>query len=425
MNVAVVGAGWSGLAAAVTLVGRGHAVTVYEAARTPGGRARRLSVRELALDNGQHILLGAYAETLRLMREVGADADRLLLRLPLELRLSPGFRLRAPRLPAPLHAVAALIGSRGLSWGERFAAARMVRALQAAGYRTGAAETVSALLDRHAQPPVVRECLWEPLCIAALNTPPSVAAAQVFACVLRDSLGARRDASDLLLPRADLGALFPEPATRWLAARGSTVRTGVAVRAITPAGTSFRLDADPRRDYDAVVIAVAPQHAAALTARFPALEQVRASLASFAYEPIHTCYLQYDHAALPFPMLGLRGAWAQWVFDRGLLGGAPGLLAAVVSAAEPPAGMSHAEVAARIDAEVRARVPDIGTVQWSQVVAERRATFRCTPGLERPRNATRVARLALAGDYTASEYPATLESAVRSGIAAASAIEAR
>jgi squalene-associated FAD-dependent desaturase len=423
MNVAVVGAGWSGLAAAVTLVERGHAVTVFEAARTPGGRARGLRVRELDLDNGQHILLGAYADTLRIMRAVGADPDRLLLRLPLELRLAPGFRLRAPRLPAPLHAAAALAGASGLAWRERLAAVRLVRALQAAGYRVGAAETVTGLLDRHAQPPAVRECLWEPLCIAALNTPPEVAAAQVFASVLRDSLGARRAASDLLLPRADLGALFPDPAVRWLAARGSVVRIGAAVRAITPAGPQFRLDADPQRDYDAVVIAVAPQHAAALTVGFPALEPVRALLAAFAYEPIHTCYLQYDRAALPFPMLGLRGAWAQWAFDRGALGGAPGLLAAVVSAAEPPEGMPHAQIAARVDAEIRARVPGIGTLQWSQVVAERRATFRCSPGLARPQNATPVTRLVLAGDYTASEYPATLESAIRSGIGAAGAVE--
>jgi squalene-associated FAD-dependent desaturase len=425
MHVAVVGAGWSGLAAAVTLVEHGHAVTVFEAARTPGGRARRLRVRELDLDNGQHILLGAYAETLRLMRTVDADPDRLLLRLPLELQLAPGFRLRAPRLPAPLHAAAALASARGLAWRERLAAARMVRALRGDGYRVDAAETVTGLLDRHAQPPAVRECLWEPLCIAALNTPPARASAQVFASVLRDSLGASRAASDLLLPRADLGALFPDPAVRWLEGRGIAVRTGAPVRAITPAGARFRLDADPQRDYDAVVIAVAPQHAAALTSGFPELEPVRAALAAFGFEPIHTCYLQYDRAALPFPMLGLRGAWSQWVFDRGLLGGAPGLLAAVVSAAEPPEAMSHDEVAARIDAEIRARVPGIGTLQWSQVVAERRATFRCTPALARPANATPLARLVLAGDYTASEYPATLESAIRSGIGAARALETR
>jgi squalene-associated FAD-dependent desaturase len=392
---------------------------VFEAARTLGGRARRLRLQGLDLDNGQHILIGAYAETLRMMRVVGADPDRLLARLPLELRIDPGFRMRAPRLPAPLHAAVALATARGLKWSERRAAVRFVRALQRDAYRVPADDTVDALLARYAQPPAVRECLWEPLCIAALNTPAAVASAQVFANVLRDSLGARRDASDLLLPCADLGVLFPDPAARFVEQRGGRVRMGAAVRSIAPADGRFLLDAEPRERNDAVVLAVAPQHAPALMAGIDALDDTRGIVERLAYEPIHTCYLQYDRAALPVPMLGLRNAWCQWVFDRQRLGGAPGLLAAVVSAVQPPDGLDQDGIAARIDAEIRERVPGIGTLQWARVVAERRATFRCEPGIERPSNETPVPRLVLAGDYTASDYPATLEAAIRSGLAAA------
>lgn len=419
MSVAVVGGGWSGLAAAVSLARAGRPVTVFEASRTLGGRARRLRLQGLDLDNGQHILIGAYVETLRLMRAVGADPERLLLRLPLELRLEPGFRMHAPHLPAPLHAALALARARGLTWTERAAAARLVRGLRRVGYRLNTDQTVAALLDAFAQPPAVRECLWEPLCIAALNTPASRASAQVFAHVLRDSLGARREASDLLLPRADLGTLFPDAAARWLEAHGGRIRFGAAVRRIVPATGGFRVDADADRLYDAVVLAVAPQHAAALMAGIPALHMAQATIAALEYEPIHTCYLQYDRAALPAPMLGLRGAWTHWVFDRGQLAGTPGLLTGVVSASEPPESMSQEDIAARVDAEIRERVAGIGVVQWARVVAERRATFRCTPGLTRPHNATPVERFVLAGDYTASDYPGTLESAVRSGVAAA------
>ena len=107
-RVAVVGAGWAGLAAAATLAERGHPVTVFEASRSLGGRARRVTIDGVDLDNGQHILIGAYAEALRLMRLVGADPERLLVRLPLELRYASGFHLRAPPLPAPLHLLAGL-----------------------------------------------------------------------------------------------------------------------------------------------------------------------------------------------------------------------------------------------------------------------------------------------------------------------------
>jgi squalene-associated FAD-dependent desaturase len=418
MSVAVVGGGWAGLAAAVTLAQAGRQVTVLEAARTLGGRARRLRLQGLDLDNGQHILIGAYAETLRLMRMVGADPDRLLLRLPLELRLEPGFRLRAPHLPAPLHAAFALALARGLDWNDRRAAARLMRALRATAYRLDADITVAALLARHAQTATLRECLWEPLCVAALNTPAANASAQVFAHVLRDSLGARRAASDLLLPCVDLGKLFPDAAARWLAARGMRLRCGAAVRRIVAGAAGFRLDAD-NAEYEAVVLAVAPQHAAALLAELPALAATRAAIDALEYEPIHTCYLQYDRAALPAPMLGLRGTWTQWVFDRGRLGGQAGLLAGVASAAAPPESMSQEDVAARVDAEVRSRVAGLGALLWSRVVAERRATFRCTPALERPGNATPQPGLVLAGDYTASGYPGTLEAAIRSGVAAA------
>jgi len=327
MTIAVVGGGWSGMAAALTLAERGARVTVFEAARTLGGRARRLPLQGLDLDNGQHILLGAYAESLRLMRLAGVDPERVLLRLPLELRLEPGFRLKAPRLPAPLHVAVALVRAAGLDWRDRRAAVRFVRMLQQRGYRLAADQPLAALLERHAQPARVRECLWEPLCIAALNTPVGQASAQVFANVLRDSLGAQRSASDLLLPRADLGTLFPDAAARRLESRGGVVRLGTPVRRIAAASSGFTLDADPAESYAGVVVAVAPQHAAALLASWPTLARLRAEIDALEYEPIYTCYLQYDRAALPFPMLGLRGAMTQWLFDRGRLGGPPHLLA--------------------------------------------------------------------------------------------------
>src|SRR5690606_6589473 len=150
-----------------------HRVTVYEASRTPGGRARRLDHPDFEhpLDNGQHILLGAYTETLALMRRLGCDPGAGLLRTPLHLESADGtFRLRAPRLPGPLHALAALLGARGLAIADKRAILAMMAELRRGGWQVPADRTVQALLERHAQPQAPRRLLWVPLCLAALNT---------------------------------------------------------------------------------------------------------------------------------------------------------------------------------------------------------------------------------------------------------------
>lgn len=418
-RVAIVGAGWAGLAAAVTLVQRGIPVVVFEAARTPGGRARRIATRGVELDNGQHVLIGAYTETLRLMESVGVDPARALARGALDLRTDSGFRLKAPPLPAPFHLLCGLASASGLGIGDRLRAARFVMRLRRAGFVLGRDESVARLLAREGQTAAARANLWEPLCVAALNTPPDRASAQVFANVLRDTLGAARQASDLLLPRVELGALFPEPAARYVAARGGEVRLGAAVRAIDPSGARFRLDRDDA-SFSHVIVACAPHHAAALLRGFAALAPARAALDALEYEPIYTCYLQYPSGVrLPAPMFGFTRGLLQWGFDRGALGGPPGLVAAVVSATGPHQSVERTALAQRLHGELAAAVPGLPQPVWTRLIVEKRATFSCRPGLTRPANATAVPRLFLAGDYTASDYPATLESAVRSGVAAA------
>ena len=218
MNVAVIGGGYAGMAAAVELASRGVPVTVFEAAPALGGRARRVTVNDTALDNGLHILIGAYSETLRLIDKVAPKRDSFL-RLPLDLQIHNQFHLRAPKLPAPLHVAWALFTAKGLSFEHKRAAARFMNAMKACAYRLPQDCTVEALLAENQQPIVLIEYLWAPLCVAALNTPMQRALAQVFLNVLRDSLGAGRAASDLLLARTDLTALFPKPAAEYVRAQ--------------------------------------------------------------------------------------------------------------------------------------------------------------------------------------------------------------
>jgi squalene-associated FAD-dependent desaturase len=393
-------------------------VTVFEASRSLGGRARRVSVDGVDLDNGQHLLVGAYRETLRLMRLVGADPDELFLRLPLELRYADGFHLRAPRLPYPLNLLFALLRAKGLDLAQGFAALRFTVSLRARDFRIGPDRSVARLLDEHSQTGALRTRVWEPLCVSALNTPVERASAQIFANVLRDGLTGSRAASDLLIARTDLGRIFPEPAAEYVKARGGMIELGVSVRRIARVPGGFRLN--DAQVFSSVVIACGPHQAGPLLVQLPELAEALSRISAFSYEPIVTCYLQFPETVLlPAPMLGSSGGIAQWVFDRGQLGGPKGLLAAVISASGAHDALTKEALVSRIEAELRTALGALPAPRWSQVITEKRATFSCTPGLERPEETTPVRGLLLAGDYVASEYPGTLEAAVRSGVAAA------
>ena len=440
LRVAVAGGGWAGCAAALDLTRQGYHVTLFEAARILGGRARGVDVRGLALDNGQHILLGAYRDCLRLMQQVGVDLDTALLRLPVQMRYpdnGDGMDFVAPRLPAPLHLVLALLRARGLARADKLALARLNSAAKWMGWKLNDDCSVSELLERFDQTPRLIRLMWRPLCIAALNTPPERASANVFLAVLRDSLGARRRAaSDMLLPRLAMGALFPEPAGAWLENHGGAVRLGVKVAAVAQDGDGWRLaltgaGGAVEERFDAVVLATPALQSAALLAPLPGMAALATQLAGFDYEPIVTCYLQYAPATrldLPFYALEddpAKGRWGQFVFDRGQLDASQcGLLAVVVSAAGDAGDLSREDLAAAIGAQLAHDLqrPGLANPAWTQVITEKRATFSCTPGLARPDVNTPHPGLVLAGDYTASDYPATLETAVRSGLAAATAI---
>ncbi len=421
MKVAVIGGGYAGMAAAATLAERRVPITVFEAARTLGGRARRVEHGGLALDNGLHILIGAYSELLRLVELVGENPAHLFLRTPLTWQIQNQLFLRAANLPAPLHLLAALLTSRGLALGERLGALRFMLRMRRRDYRLTHDVSVAELLDQEEQKGRARHLLWRPLCLSALNTAPEAASAQVFLHVLRDGLGAKRGASDLLLPRVDLSALFPEPAARYVEARGGHVLTGERVTAIDSDDGGYVIEtAGGRHAFTHVICALPPYRVNAFLVGITALAEITETIDRMTYQPIYSVYLGFpEHVHLSTPMLGFDSDFLQWAFDRGALCGQHGVIGLVISAEGAHESLPHHELAQLCYQELQQQLGPMPVPMWHRVIAEKRATFACRPDLERPPAATPLRDFYLAGDYVTSDYPATLEAAVRSGAGAA------
>lgn len=411
-RLAVVGGGWAGLAAAVRATQAGYAVTVFETARVWGGRARSDPGAGDALDNGQHILIGAYRQTLALLTTVGVDPARVFHRMPLTLRFSDGRGLRLGAGSTLLALARAVFGAQGWTWTDRASllagAARWARE----GFRCPADWTVDQLCTGIT--PAVRRDLIDPLCVAALNTPAGSASAQVFLTVLHDALLGERGSSDMLLPRVPLDQVMPAPAYAWLANHGADLRSGHRVKRLERSPDGWSVDGE---SFNKVVLSCSLAEACRLV---EAIEPIWAAGGrDLEYEPIITVYLRAAKARLAAPILALTEGPddpAQFAVDHGAIGGAPGRLAFVISGAARWVGLgnertSHFVVrqAHRLDASLSQQALEIEAVR-----AERRATFRCVPGLSRPQPWV-APGLVAAGDYIEGPYPATLEGAVRSG----------
>jgi squalene-associated FAD-dependent desaturase len=436
-RVVVVGGGWAGCSAAAHLAAAGVSVVLLEASRELGGRARRLELEFGSechvLDNGQHLMIGAYTEVAALLRLIGVPLDSVVERRPFELRYADGFRMQAAQLPAPWHLVWALLTARGLDLRERAAMAGLLRSLKRSHWRIDADCELAGWLEARGQGPRVVTRVWRPLAIAALNTPIERASAQMFANVLRDSLGAASEASELWLARANLSAILPDAAERFVQERG-VVRRGARVERISRENGTFTLAIRSADDLeavkaDAVVYAAPPgqlRHAAAgLTRLAPVIERVE----RFSFEPIATVYLKYSDprltsARLPRHFTALvedneHQGYGQWAFDRGAFEPANrGVVSVVISASgkhiEEPIESLAAGVARQLTVQLGLPAP-----MAARGIIEKRATLAAVPGLVRPPNATGVPGFVLAGDWTESEYPSTLETAVRSGREAA------
>jgi uncharacterized protein with NAD-binding domain and iron-sulfur cluster len=457
-DVLVLGGGFAGLSAAVRLAQRGARVTVLEARPRLGGRATAYRDARTGewVDNGQHILLGCYHETLRFLDAIGA-ADRVTRQPRMEVAfVDPEGRpstLTCPNLPSPMHLLGGLVRWRALRLRDRLAALRMAFPLRRAMHLAAAAvsdgdggngrdgrpaasrdvrpgEIVEDWLIRHGQTARLREMLWDPLAIAALNQEPSHAEARYFSRVLGQMLASGVEGSTIVTPARPLHEIYAEPARAWLEAHGAQVRTGAPATLVVTDGRVARVDAGGTSFRADAVVAAVPWHAlpTVLTGDVAPLQAVIESAARTAASPIVTVNLWVDGPVLGVPFVGLPGRHIQWVFDkRAILGRGASHLSLVCSAADQVMGRSNDSLIELAVREVSAALPQVrqSRVTDANVVRERRATFSLAPGQPgRPPVTTAVKGLFLAGDWIDTGLPGTIESAVASGHRAADCLEA-
>ncbi len=297
--VLVVGGGWAGLSAALTLCRHKVPVVLVESARQLGGRARSVRSDKRILDNGQHLVIGAYQSLLTLMQQIGVDIDAVFERLPLTLQLYRNNKLslkfKAPVLPAPFHLLGALGSARGLSPRERLQALRFSRNVIHLNVTAAEDFSVQTLLQDHGQPPGLVRKLWEPLCLASLNTPIDLASARLFTRVLQTLFAGSRPDSDLLIPCQELNALLPRPACEFLESRGAGVELGQRVTGLDIDAQGIRGAILGERRVAATQVILATPHSVTrrLLSRHPALQPLAAKLGELGHEPIATLYLQY------------------------------------------------------------------------------------------------------------------------------------
>jgi hydroxysqualene dehydroxylase len=426
----VIGAGWSGLACAVEAAQRPVAVTLVDAAPAIGGRARRVDLpigdRDFAVDNGQHLLLGACTETIALMRRLGVDPDDALLSVPFTIRYPDGWQLAAARTPAPVHLALGLALARRLPWRDRLALAAWVARQNHHHWQVETDRPVAAVLAGQSDALVRR--LWRPLCIAAMNAEPEQASSRMFLNLLRLTLGGSEADSRLLLTRRDLSATMPEAALRYLTRNGATIQLRQPALGLVRSGSGWNVMLREQALYaDRVVLAVPADSAARLleSASIEALRPAIAQLRGLQYEPIATVYLRYApdtrlpatvYALLDDPAAGRPG---QWVFDRGRIDAShQGTLSVVIGAPALRIERDRAQLCQAADRQLRDEFglpPSIA----QNIVIERRATLLPVVGLQRPPSRLAVPGLYLAGDIADSPFPSTLEGSVRAGLEAA------
>ena len=425
MKVVIVGGGWAGLTAAVQLIKNNISVSVLEASRQLGGRARLIKFGKNRLDNGQHIMLGAYKNLLHLLKDINVREAQVLKRLPLDLKLlgknETCFQLRTGNLPAPAHLLTGLLSARGFSLMDRATVLRAIVSMRLAGFNIEPDIPLQEYLNHLGQTKKAIQYLWQPLCISILNTPIETASTEIFLKVIRDAFFGNKSDSEMLLPVNNLGACFPDPAMDYIEQNNGNIQLGSRVDSLKISNNSITgvVSNNKILKADNVILATAPEHAVKLINSIKVLDPVTAMLEKLESLPITTLYLRYDEpVSLNRDFVGFTDCHTQWLFDRDRLTGDTGILAAVISGPGEHMKMTIEELTEVITKEISDHYPMFPAPIATKLIREKKATIASSVGINKHRikNESPVKGLWFAGDYTDTGYPSTLEGAVRSGL---------
>jgi len=417
-RIAVVGAGLAGLSAALELQERGYHVEIFERSRLLGGRATSFEVGGREIDNGQHVFLHCCDRFIGFVERVGmghALREQPRFEALVLARDGTRSRLRAAPLPAPLHLLASFAGYAHLDVGGRL---RVARALASAALirRTDSQLTFAQWLERNGQDDATRRAFWDPFFIPALNASfDRVSAADALFVIstafLRDASAARFGFSTVPLAHVAAAA----------ARRIGTVHLSTAVLAmeVDDRGVELRLPDDRRARFDGVVLAVSPRATEKLLAS-PQQFGVNA-LETYDPYPIVDVHLWHDRGALGFDFAAVLDSPLQWIFEKD-----EGYVCCSISAAGDVLTVPTAELERLAWQELCAFLPALqdGKVVRAAATRNPEATYLPRPGAPRTRQRTSSPRVAIAGSWTDTGWPDTMEAAVRSGAAAAEAIHA-
>jgi squalene-associated FAD-dependent desaturase len=440
-EVLIIGGGLAGLAAGVALAEAGRRVRLLEQKPYLGGRAR--SFRDAAtgsvVDNGQHLFMGCYHSTLKFLGAIGTS-DTVTFDPQLHVRFLDADKklteLRCPSLPSPWHLLAGVFFSNSFTFGEKMDVLRMGRALRSA---KGAADTHGALehltveqwLSGLGQRESLRRNFWDLLCIAAMNEDPQITSAMLFHRVLRLALFNSPLDSRLGIPRKGLSDCYTDAAARAITSRGGRVELRRDARALLISSGECRgvKLVDGSAIGARTVLSAVPWHV--LPRLFP--ENTMGSSSFFSRilnlhpAPIISLYFWFDRPVTDLEFMGLRGTTIQWLFNKGkILGNGENYVSLVLSGAHDHVARSKEDLRDTALRELRSLLPGMrdARLMHSLVIKERFATFSPCVGVDalRPPTVTPIRGLYLAGDWTDTGLPATIEGAVQSGYAAAEAI---